>query len=228
MFPQRCVTFVTSLRRPTGNSSFTDRTLFRMLPVRRGLGILGGTFDPPHIGHLAAAVEVRSALRLERVLLMVANDPWQKTGSRPLSGALDRLAMTRAAAQGIEGIEASDLEIARGGPTYSIDTLESLKESAPEQQLFLIVGSDAATNLHTWHRHEELQQLATLVIVERDGESEARPHTGWSILRVSLTRLDVSSSDLRDRVRDGRPLFPLVVPSVIDEIEARGLYGLSD
>jgi nicotinate-nucleotide adenylyltransferase len=199
-----------------------------MLPVRRGLGILGGTFDPPHIGHLAAAVEVRSALRLERVLLMVANDPWQKTGSRPLSGALDRLAMTRAAAQGIEGIEASDLEIARGGPTYSIDTLESLKESAPEQQLFLIVGSDSATNLHTWHRHEELQQLATLVIVERDGESEARPPTGWSILRVSMTRLDVSSSDLRDRARDDRPLSPLVVPSVIDEIEARGLYGLSD
>ena len=228
MFPQRCVTFVTSLRRPTGNSFFHDRTLFRMLPVRRGLGILGGTFDPPHIGHLAAAVEVRSALRLERVLLMVANDPWQKTGSRPLSGALDRLAMTRAAAQGIEGIEASDLEIARGGPTYSIDTLESLKESAPEQQLFLIVGSDAATNLHTWHRHEELQQLATLVIVERDGEGEARPPTGWSILRVSMTRLDVSSSDLRDRVRDGRPLSPLVVPGVIDEIEARGLYGLTD
>jgi len=228
VFPQRCVTFVTSLRRPTGNSFFHDRTLFRMLPVRRGLGILGGTFDPPHIGHLAAAVEVRSALRLERVLLMVANDPWQKTGSRPLSGALDRLAMTRAAAQGIEGIEASDLEIARGGPTYSIDTLESLKESAPEQQLFLIVGSDAATNLHTWHRHEELQQLATLVIVERDGEGEARPPTGWSILRVSMTRLDVSSSDLRDRVRDGRPLSPLVVPGVIDEIEARGLYGLTD
>ena len=228
MFPQRCVTFVTSLRRPTGNSSFPDRTLFRMLPVRRGLGILGGTFDPPHIGHLAAAVEVRSALRLERVLLMVANDPWQKTGSRPLSGALDRLAMTRAATQGIEGIEASDLEIARGGPTYSIDTLESLQDSAPGQQLFLIVGSDAASNLHTWHRHEELQQLATLVIVERDGENEARPPEGWSILRVSMTRLDVSSSDLRDRVRDGRPLFPLVVPSVIDEIEARGLYGLSD
>ena len=228
MFPRRCVTFVTSLRRPTGNSSFPDRTLLRMFPVRRGLGILGGTFDPPHIGHLAAAVEVRSALRLERVLLMVANDPWQKTGSRPLSGALDRLAMTRAATQGIEGIEASDLEIARGGSTYSIDTLESLQESAPEQQLFLIVGSDAATNLHTWHRHEELQQLATLVIVERDGEGEARPPTGWSILRVSMTRLDVSSSDLRDRVRDGRPLSPLVVPGVIDEIEARGLYGLTD
>jgi nicotinate-nucleotide adenylyltransferase len=159
---------------------------------------------------------------------MVANDPWQKTGSRPLSGALDRLAMTRAATQGIEGIEASDLEIARGGPTYSIDTLESLQESAPEQQLFLIVGSDAATNLHTWHRHEELQQLATLVIVERDGEGEARPPTGWSILRVSMTRLDISSSDLRDRVRDGRPLSPLVVSGVIDEIEARGLYGLTD
>ena len=199
-----------------------------MPPVRRGLGILGGTFDPPHIGHLAAAVEVRSALHLERVLLMVANDPWQKTGVRPLSAAQDRLAMTAAAVLGVDGIEASDLEIARGGPTYSIDTLKELHEVAPEQQLFLIVGSDAATNLHTWHQHDELPELATLVIVERDGEYAAVPPAGWTIQRVSMPRLDVSSTEIRDRVRDGRPLTPLVSPGVIDEIEARGLYGLAD
>jgi len=228
VFPQRCVTFVTSLRRPTGISSFPDRTLFRMPPVRRGLGILGGTFDPPHIGHLAAAVEVRCALHLERVLLMVANEPWQKTGLRNLSAAQDRLAMTNAAVEGIDGIEASDLEISRGGPTYSIDTLQYLHESAPNEQLFLIVGSDAATNLHTWHRHDELPALATLVIVERDGEKEAVPPPGWTTLRVTMPRLDVSSSELRERVRVGRPLAPLAVPGVIGEIEARGLYGLAD
>ena len=196
--------------------------------MRRGLGILGGTFDPPHIGHLAAAVEVRYALRLERVLLMVANDPWQKTGTRPLSAAPDRLAMTNAAVKGIDGIDASDLEISRGGPTYSIDTLQYLRESEPDQQLFLIVGSDAATNLHTWHRHQELPELATLVIVQRDGESEAVPPPSWRTLRVSMPRLDVSSSDLRERAREGRPLAPLVVPGVIGEIKARGLYGLAD
>ncbi len=199
-----------------------------MPPVRRGLGILGGTFDPPHIGHIAAAVEVRSALHLDRVLLMVANDPWQKTGTRPLSEASDRLAMVGAAVRGIEGIEASDLEIDRGGVTYSIDTLQFLRATAPDQQLFLIVGSDAASNLHTWHRYEELQDLATLVIVDRDGDNDAEPPSGWSAVRVSIPRLDISSSELRDRVRSGRPLAPFLEAAVISEIRARGLYGLAD
>jgi nicotinate-nucleotide adenylyltransferase len=199
-----------------------------MPPVRRGLGILGGTFDPPHIGHIAAAVEVRSALHLDRVLLMVANDPWQKTGTRPLSEASDRLAMVSAAVRGIEGIEASDLEIDRGGVTYSIDTLQFLRATAPDQQLFLIVGSDAASNLHTWHRYEELPDLATLVIVDRDGDNDAEPPSGWSAVRVSVPRLDISSSELRDRVRSGRPLAPFLDATVINEIRARGLYGLAD
>jgi nicotinate-nucleotide adenylyltransferase len=199
-----------------------------MPPVRRGLGILGGTFDPPHIGHIAAAVEVRSALHLDRVLLMVANDPWQKTGTRSLSAASDRLAMVRAAVGDCEGLEASSLEIDRGGVTYTIDTLQFLRASAPDQHLFLIVGSDAATNLHTWHRHEELQDLATLVIVDRDGDDDAEPPSGWSALRVPIPRLDISSSELRDRVRSGRPLAPFLDGPVINEIRSRGLYGLDD
>ena len=228
MFPQSCVTCVTALRRPTAISFFADRTLSRMPPVRRGLGILGGTFDPPHIGHIAAAVEVRSALHLDRVLLMVANDPWQKTGTRSLSAASDRLAMVRAAVGDCEGLEASSLEIDRGGVTYTIDTLQFLRASAPDQHLFLIVGSDAATNLHTWHRHEELQDLATLVIVDRDGDDDAEPPSGWSALRVPIPRLDISSSELRDRVRSGRPLAPFLDGPVINEIRSRGLYGLDD
>jgi nicotinate-nucleotide adenylyltransferase len=199
-----------------------------MPPVRRGLGILGGTFDPPHIGHIAAAVEVRSALHLDRVLLMVANDPWQKTGTRSLSAASDRLAMVRAAVGDCEGLEASSLEIDRGGVTYTTDTLQFLRASAPDQHLFLIVGSDAATNLHTWHRHEELQDLATLVIVDRDGDDDAEPPSGWSAVRVSIPRLDISSSELRDRVRSGRPLAPFLDGPVINEIRSRGLYGLDD
>ena len=211
-----------------GSLSTPDRTLIRMSQVRHGLGILGGTFDPPHIGHLAAAVEVRSALHLERVLLMVANEPWQKVGNRPLSAPQDRFDLTSASVGDLEGIEASSLEIDRGGPTYSIDTLHQLKEIAPDQQLFLIVGSDAALNLHTWHRHEELPGLATLVIVERDGDRDAAPPAGWSVERVSMPRLEISSSDMRERVRDGRPLNPFVVPDVINEINARGLYGFTD
>jgi nicotinate-nucleotide adenylyltransferase len=199
-----------------------------MAPVRRGLGILGGTFDPPHIGHIAAAVEVRSALHLDRVLLMVANDPWQKTGTRLLSEASDRLAMVSAAVEGLDGLEASGLEIDRGGVTYTIDTLQVLRSAAPDQQLFLIVGSDAASNLHTWHRFEELQDLATLVVVDRCGDSDVEPPPGWSAVRVSVPRLDISSSELRDRVRSGRPLEPFVGGPVINEIRSRGLYGLAD
>ena len=199
-----------------------------MAPVRRGLGILGGTFDPPHIGHIAAAVEVRSALHLDRVLLMVANDPWQKTGTRLLSEASARLAMVSAAVEGLDGLEASGLEIDRGGVTYTIDTLQVLRSSASDQQLFLIVGSDAATTLHTWHRYEELQDLATLVIVDRDGHSDAEPPPGWSAVRVAIPRLDISSSELRDRVRSGQPLEPFVEASVIEEIRSRGLYGSDD
>ena len=228
MFPLAWVTCVTTLCRPTGCCSFTDRTLSRMAPVRRGLGILGGTFDPPHIGHIAAAVEVRSALHLDRVLLMVANDPWQKTGTRLLSEASARLAMVTAAVEGLDGLEASGLEIDRGGVTYTIDTLQVLRSSAPDQQLFLIVGSDAATTLHTWHRYEELQDLATLVIVDRDGHSDTEPPPGWSAVRVAIPRLDISSSELRDRVRSGQPLEPFVEASVIEEIRSRGLYGSDD
>ena len=136
--------------------------------------------------------------------------------------------MVRAAVRDCEGLEASSLEIDRGGVTYSIDTLQFLRASAPDQHLFLIVGSDAATNLHTWHRHEELQDLATLVIVDRGGDDDAEPPSGWSAVRVSIPRLDISSSELRDRVRSGRPLAPFLDGPVINEIRSRGLYGLAD
>lgn len=227
MFPSSPVTSVTGVGPATGRGGGGDRTLGKMASVRRGLGILGGTFDPPHIGHLAAAVEVRTALDLESVVLMVANDPWQKTGRRSLSSATDRYAMTKLAVSGLEGIEASDLEIRRGGPTYSIDTLEQLRSAAPEQHLFLIVGADAAAELHTWHRHEELPDMASLVIVERSGAAHVEAPSGWIVERISMPRLDVSSSELRERAARGASLAPYVCPSVVDEIHRRGLYGLA-
>ena len=126
------------------------------------LGLLGGTFDPPHIGHLVAAINVRHALGLGRVLLVVANVPWQKVGSRSVSPAEDRLAMVEAAVAGIDGLEASDLEIRRGGPSYTIDTLVDLAEADPAGERFLILGADAAAGLDTWERGELLPDLATL------------------------------------------------------------------
>ena len=108
------------------------------------LGVFGGTFDPPHVGHLVTAVNVRHALSLDRVLLVVANVPWQKVGERTVSPAEDRLAMVEAAARGVAGLEVSRLEIDRGGPSYTADTLGHLHAAHPGVELFLIVGSDAA------------------------------------------------------------------------------------
>ncbi|MBU3701330.1 MAG: nicotinate (nicotinamide) nucleotide adenylyltransferase [Acidimicrobiia bacterium] len=191
--------------------------------ARQRLGLLGGTFDPPHVGHLAAATEARAALDLDRVLLVVANDPWQKTAERELSAAADRLAMTEAACRGIEGIEPCAIEIERGGPSYTIDTLRRL--SAPDLDLFLILGVDAAAGLPTWERHDELPGLATLVIVERAGDVPPAVDPAWNVVHLPLNRLDVSSSDLRRRVAAGRPLRPYVPEAVIAVVEERSLYG---
>lgn len=191
--------------------------------ARQRLGLLGGTFDPPHMGHLAAATEVRTRLDLDRVLLVVANDPWQKSGARELSDAADRLAMTEAACRGIEGLEACAIEIERGGPSFTIDTLRQL--SAPDVELFLIVGADAAAGLTTWERHGELPQLATLVIVERAGDPPPEVDPAWTVVHCPMTRLDVSSSDLRNRAAAGRPLRPYLPEAVITVMENRSLYG---
>lgn len=191
--------------------------------ARQRLGLLGGTFDPPHLGHLAAASEARVALGLDRVLLMVANDPWQKSGARRVTPADDRLAMAQAACEGVDGVEASALEIERGGPTYTVDTLKDL--ASPDVDLFLIVGVDAAAGLPTWERWTELAALATLVVVERSGEQPPVLGPEWNVVHLPLTRLDISSGELRSRVVDGRPLWPYVPAGVVAVIDERSLYG---
>ena len=188
------------------------------------LGIFGGTFDPPHVGHLVTAVNVRHALRLDRVLLVVNNLPWQKAGSRPITAAEDRYALVEAAVAGVEGLEASRLEIDAGGPSYTADTLATLRREDPSRELFVILGSDAAGGLATWERVEEVPERATVVEVSRPGTPRAEPLAGWRWIDVVVPGLDVSSTDLRARVRDGRPLDYLVTHEVVDCIEARGLY----
>lgn len=189
------------------------------------LGIFGGTFDPPHVGHLVTAVNVRYELNLDRVLLVVANQPWQKVGSRDISEAGNRLAMVQAAVKGIDGLEASGIEIERGGVSYTADTLLALASIRPRPELFVILGSDAASGLETWERVDEVRALATIVVVERPGVTEVASPDGWSWVRVEVPRLEVSSTDLRARARDGRPLDFLLTPGVIECIRQRGLYG---
>lgn len=191
---------------------------------RPRLGLFGGTFDPPHVGHLVTAVNVRHALALDRVILMVANQPWQKEGQRRITPAADRLAMVEAAVAGVPGLEAGRWEIDHGGPSYTADTLVALRDHEPEAELFTIVGDDAAAGLSTWERFEEVLRLSRIVVVDRPGTPVALDSSvEW--LRVEVPHLDVSSTDLRARSADGRPLDYLVPAAVLDVIRARGLYA---
>ncbi|MDZ7673879.1 MAG: nicotinate-nucleotide adenylyltransferase [Acidimicrobiales bacterium] len=191
---------------------------------RHRIGVFGGTFDPPHVGHLVAAVNVRHALDLDRVLLVVANQPWQKTGTRRVTPAADRLAMVEAAVGPVAGLEASAVEIRRGGDSYTADTLAELDREDGDAELFLVLGADAAAGLSTWDRVDEVRDRATLVIVDRPDVRRADIPDGWTWQHVEVPRLDVSSTDLRARVADGRPLDYLVTPDVITCIRDRRLY----
>jgi nicotinate-nucleotide adenylyltransferase len=184
--------------------------------------VFGGTFDPIHVGHIVAAVDCRAALELDRVLLVVAGDPWQKRGSVVAEGA-DRLALVRAAVEDVEGVEASSAEVGRDAASVTADTLETL--GAPERQLFLLLGADAVRNMPTWRRLDETRDLATLVIIERAGDKRAdAPSAGWRVERVAIPSLDISSTDLRARLERGWPVDGLVPPAVVRVIRERGLY----
>ena len=189
-----------------------------------GIGVFGGTFDPPHVGHLVTAVNVRHSLDLDRLLLVVANRPWQKLGTRPISDALDRLALVEAAVRGVDGLEASSIEVDRGGDSYTADTLAELHALHPGSELLLVLGADAVAGLGTWERSQEVRDLASLVVVDRPGAPTAAVPDGWRGTRVEVPRLEISSTDLRERVADGRPLEFLLPPAVISCIRDRQLY----
>ena len=189
------------------------------------LGIFGGTFDPIHVGHLVLAVNVRHELSLDAVLVVPAHRPWQKAGSRVITPADDRFALVEAAVRGVEGLQASRLEIDRGGTSYTADTLAELRAEHPDAELFVIVGSDAAAGLATWERAEEVRRDSTIVVVGRPGSEVDQPLPGWRWERVRMPLLEISSSDLRARFADGRPVEFLITEPVIECIRARGLYS---
>jgi len=188
------------------------------------LGVFGGTFDPIHIGHLVTAVSVRHELQLDCLLMVVAHDPWQKTASADVTPAQDRFDMVAAAVSGVPGLEASDLELRRPGPSYMADTLRELQDGEPGAELFLIVGSDAARGLPTWNRAEEVRDLATLVVMPRPNHEDESPPAGWRHVEVDVPSIELSSTDIRERVADGRPIHFLVPETVRHLIEERALY----
>jgi nicotinate-nucleotide adenylyltransferase len=194
------------------------------VPLR--IGLFGGTFDPPHVGHLVTAVNVRHALALDAVVLMVSNSPWQKEGTREISAAEDRFAMVEAAVADVKGLVAGDAEIRRGGSSFTADTLAGMVKEYPGAEFFTIVGDDAAAGLTTWERHQEVVARSRLVVVDRPGAPVELP-AEFDWLRVEVPRLEVSSTDLRARVRDGRPLDYLVTEPVLDIIAMRKLYRIA-
>jgi len=181
-------------------------------------GILGGTFDPIHVAHLHTAECALFQLSLDRVLVMPAGDPWQKL-DREVSPSTNRLEMCRIALAGIERIELDDREVGRQGPSYTIDTLESFPV---DEELFLIVGSDAAAGLDTWHRWDEIIERVSIVVAPRPG-AVVPDLPRASTLDMGL--LDVRGTDIRERARTGRPYRFLVTQSVYQYIQDHDLYA---
>ena len=163
--------------------------------------------------------------------MVVANDPWQKSAVIDVTPATLRLELVEAAVAavnelaGADLLEASDRELRHGGETYSADTLAGLAADHPEAELFLVVGSDAASGLDSWKQSGEVRRLATTVVVDRGGRQGGRPPAGWDHVVVTVPALEISSSDVRARFRDGRPVEMLVPAAVVEGVRRRGLYG---
>jgi nicotinate-nucleotide adenylyltransferase len=197
------------------------------------VGILGGAFNPPHIGHLVCAQEALVRLDLERVVFVpMGQAPHREIEDDP--GADVRLRMCEAAAGEDERFEVSRVEIDREGPSYTVDTLRELVERSPDDELVLILGGDQAASLAAWHEPEEVLRLATVAAVERTGWSRQRIAVriasiegAQDVVYFDMPRMDVSSSLVRHRVARGEPIRYLVPEQVASYIEANGLYAAS-
>ena len=189
------------------------------------LGILGGTFDPPHIGHLVIAQEALHQLGLDRLLVIPAAVPPHKRDRQITEGDV-RLEMARAAFGEIKGVEVSDLELKRDGPSYTVDTLRALRERHPDAELVLLVGADQVRELDTWKEGAEVRRLATLGVFRRAGEAPDLPGgpDGGRVVELEIPRLDVSSTEIRRRVGAGEPVRWLVPDGVLGIVQREGLY----
>ena len=193
------------------------------------LGVLGGTFDPVHLGHLILGEVARQEIALDRVIFVPAGQPWRKSG-REISAGADRLQMLRLATAGNAAFEVSALEIDRPGPSYTEVTLEALLGENPGAELFFILGRDALTDFPHWHDPERIAELATLAVAERDdtplgGEGEA-DLSGLHVrlCRLHMPRVGITATAVRENVRKGLSIRYLVPDAVAAYIEERGLY----
>ncbi|MBN4928075.1 nicotinate-nucleotide adenylyltransferase [Hoyosella rhizosphaerae] len=199
--------------------------------TRRRLGVMGGTFDPIHNGHLVAASEVADKFFLDEVIFVPTGRPWQKEG-RDVSAAEDRYLMTVIATASNPRFSVSRVDIDRAGITRTVDTLRDFRERHPHDELFFITGADALANILSWQKWEEIFDLAKFVGVSRPGYDLHTEHLdhhldGYpddTVTLIEIPALAISSSDCRARARDGRPVWYLVPDGVVQYIAKRSLY----
>lgn len=202
------------------SSSAINTTLVSSILVDMRVGILGGTFDPIHIGHLIAASSVYEALNLDCVVFVPAGDPWQKR-DRELSTGQQRFEMVKLAIADDDRFQASDIEISRSGPTYAIDTVREWKNLNPADELFWIVGSDALSGIPSWHKWEAFVSEVTVVAVNRIGQSAPVP---FDVISVEMPEVRISATELRDRFTNKLDTQYLVPQKVSSYISDQGLY----
>jgi nicotinate-nucleotide adenylyltransferase len=189
------------------------------------IGVFGGTFDPPHVGHLLVANDAREVLELDRLIFVPAGAQPFKVETPPVASGQDRLEMVRLAVADDANYAVDDAEINRKGLSFTVDTLEHLSERNPAARLFLLMGEDVLAGFEKWRSPARIRELATLVAVSRGGlaGSVTDPATS-AVLRVSTRRVDVSSTEIRERRRVGKSIKGFVPESVERFIDVRGLY----
>jgi nicotinate-nucleotide adenylyltransferase len=197
-----------------------------VITVRR-IGVFGGSFDPPHLAHLALARVARDTLALDEVLWLPAGQPWQKGGHTRASG-VQRAAMLRLLTRGEPGFVVDPRELHRPGPSYTADTLRELSVEHPGAALFLVIGADQLSRLDTWYDSGEITRLATLAVAAREGQAVQPPAT-WAGRTIAwrelpLPRIDISATEVRRRLAAGEPVSPLVGEAVAGYIDQQHLY----
>ena len=200
---------------------------------RRRIGVFGGTFDPPHAGHTSAALSAMRKLELDFVLMVVANDPWQKTDQNfnlpdfdppSVSTPGDRFEMLKRALNEHEDLTADDMEIVRGGRTYTIDTVSELNNRFPESEFFLLIGSDVAKDFDSWREPQEICRKVNVVVLTRPGTDLDEIDEDWNFSFLNIPAIDVSAEEIRLRVSNGKSLEGMVTHSVEEYILSTGLY----
>ena len=193
------------------------------VPGPRRVGVMGGTFDPIHHGHLVAASEVAAVFDLDEVVFVPTGQPWQKSGSE-VSDAEHRYLMTVVATAANPRFSVSRVDIDRHGPTYTVDTLRDLNELRPDSDLFFITGADVLSEILSWHGAEDIWELAHFVGVTRPGHELSVPEGAGDVVLLEVPAMAISSTDCRARVRSGQPVWYLVPDGVVQYIGKHGLY----